>query len=92
MMEQVCSKQITIEVPYNKELYDFTDFSPEENYVILKTGVESLKMSKKLIRNSTHATIYESVYSEFLSKMEASKEEIDKKSLELLVKRNYDKI
>jgi|AntAceMinimDraft_18_1070375.scaffolds.fasta_scaffold23074_2 hypothetical protein len=87
MMEQVCSKQITIEVPYNKELYDFTDFSPEENYVILKTGVESLKMSKKLIRNSTHATIYESVYSEFLSKMEASKEEIDKKSLELLVEK-----
>lgn len=69
------------------DMSELSAFSPEENYIILKTGIESLKMSRQLIKETTYSDIYKNISAEFLSRYEDSKIEIEKKNLELLVEK-----
>ena len=82
MSSKVASLHLSL--PEGRELPDFTQYTPEENYFIITVGVECLKESKKAVLKMSQEEIYE--------KMEAKKrEEIGKLELELLVERNSGK-
>lgn len=64
------TKTVTIQIPCDKELKE-TNFSPEENYLMLKVGTEYLLEARKAVVELTQVEIYNKL-------KEESKEEIRK--------------
>jgi hypothetical protein len=70
----MATKTINIQIPYDKNI-DNGDFSPEENYVMLKVGCECLLEARKAIAVLTQREMFNKMKEE--SKGEVKKLEID---------------
>jgi len=68
----------------NYVLPDMSDFSPEENYIILSVGAKCLLESRKFVSGLTHNEIYEKIKAESIK-------EIEKLELDILVERETSK-
>jgi predicted ribosome quality control (RQC) complex YloA/Tae2 family protein len=79
----MATKTINIQIPYDKNI-DNSDFSPDENYVMLKVGSECLLEARKAIAVLTQR--------EMFNKMkEESKEEVKKLEIDCLVQKELFK-
>ena len=73
-----------LSLPEDKELPDLTQFTPEENYFIIKIGVECLEESKKAALKMTQEEIYEKIEKK-------KREEISKLEMLIIVEREAGK-
>ena len=76
-------KQIQITIPTDKFI-DINDFSPEENYLMLKIGSSCLKEGRNAIAGLTQNEIYNKI-------KEESKEEVQKLEIDLIVQKEMGK-
>ena len=85
MNSKMACKIIQLSIPLDKNLPEETrSFSPEENYQMIKIGAECLLEGRKVVASLTQKEIYEKI-------KEESKEEIQKKELDLMVEREMSK-
>lgn len=85
-MENIVLTRIIIDIPYEYKL-DLDSFSPEEKYIILKTGIDCLKLNKKMLENASNSDIYESIKQDFLSQVEKSEDKIKEMEKEILIEK-----
>lgn len=79
----MATKTINIQIPYDKNI-NISDFSPDENYLMLKVGSECLLEARKAIAVLTQR--------EMFNKMkEESKEEVKKLEIDCLVQKELFK-
>lgn len=90
-MDKIILKRLIIEVPYNCNLDDLNNYTPDERYIILKTGIECLKHNKTLLNQTSEREMYDIISADFLSKNQTLKQEYEKKDQELLIEREYIK-
>ena len=90
-MDKLILKKLLVEVPYECQLEDLNIFTPEEKYIILKTGVDCLKQSKSLLSQISEKEMYDNISADFLSKSESLKEETEQKEKELILEREIMK-
>jgi len=76
-------KIINITIPEGSIL-NIEDFSPEENYLMLKIGSQCLLEGRKVVSNLTQKEIYQKIKNE-------SKEEIQKLEMNILVEKELSK-
>jgi len=78
-------KQIYLTIPKNENIpEEIHDFSPQENYLMIKIGSECLLEGRKVVAGLTQKEIYEKI-------KEESKDEIRKMELEIVVERETAK-
>jgi len=77
-------KLINITIPEECILANIDDFSPEENYLMLKIGSSSLLEGRKVVAGLTQKEIYQKIRNE-------SKEEIQKLELDILMEKELMK-
>lgn len=80
-------KRITVDIPSNVELESLHKFSPEEIYIILKTGIECLRLNKKIIEKTSSSEVYKNVREEFLSEIELTNSKIKEMEKELFIEK-----
>lgn len=86
-MENIVLTRIIIDIPYEYKL-DLDSFSPEEKYIILKTGIDCLKLNKKMLENASNSDIYESIKQDFpSSQIENSEDKIKEMEKEILIEK-----
>ena len=90
-MDKLILKKLLVEVPYECQIEDLNIFTPEEKYIILKTGVDCLKQSKSLLSQISEKEMYDNISADFLSKSESLKEETEQKEKELILEREIMK-
>jgi hypothetical protein len=72
------AKVVNITIPNDKELPDIINtFSPEENYVMLKIGIDALGEGRKIITHLTNEEVYKNIESEFKKEIENLDNEIE---------------
>jgi hypothetical protein len=76
-------KIINITIP-EESVLNIEDFSPEENYLMLKIGSQCLLEGRKVVSNLTQKEIYQKIKNE-------SKEEIQKLEMNILVEKELSK-
>lgn len=59
-------KVIQLAVPINKQLPDISSFTPEENYEMLKIGIDCLLRGKKYVSSMSQKELYERTKKELL--------------------------
>ena len=73
---------IQLTIPSDRILPDIINgFTPEENYLMLKIGSDTLREGRKVISNLTNDEVYKKIESEF-------QKEIEKLNMEIIVERN----
>ena len=78
-------KTINLTIPKNQSLpEEIHNFSPEENYLMIKIGCECLLEGRKVVAGLTQKEIYEKIKDE-------TKDEIRKMELEIIVERETTK-
>ncbi len=80
----VSLKVINITIPEDCILSNIVDFSPEENYLMLKIGSSCLLEGRKVVAGLTQKEIYQKIRDE-------SKEEIQKLELDILMEKEVTK-
>lgn len=70
-------KTIQLTIPGDKTLPDIINsFSPEENYLMLKIGSDTLKEGRKVITNLTNDEVYKKIENDFKKEIESLDMEI----------------
>jgi hypothetical protein len=73
-------KIINITIPHESVLPDIiSTFSPEENYIMLKIGCETISEGRKNITNLSNNEIYKKIEDEFKIDIENLNREIERK-------------
>ena len=63
-------KIIQLAIPTDKELPELiSTFSPEENYLMLKIGSDSLNEGRRVVTNITNNDMYKKIESEFILRL-----------------------
>jgi len=71
-------KTIQIIIPNDKDVPEsISTFSPEENYLMLKIGSETLLEGRKLVTNLTNEEIYKKIENDFKKEIEKLDKEIE---------------
>lgn len=86
-MENIVLKRIVLDIPYDSEINNLDSFSPEEKYIILKTGIDCLQLNRLMLENASNSDIYERIKQDFLSQVEKSECKIKEMEKEILIEK-----
>ena len=71
-------KVVQITIPSDKNLPDIINsFSPEENYLMIKIGSETLREGRKVVTNLTSDDVYSKIENDFKKEIESLDNEIE---------------
>ena len=71
-------KVVQITIPSDRNLPDIINsFSPEENYLMIKIGSETLREGRKVVTNLTSDDVYRKIESDFKKEIESLDNEIE---------------
>lgn len=71
-------KVVQITIPGDKNMPDIlSTFSPEENYLMLKIGSDTLSEGRKAVTNLTNAEVYKKIENEFKKEIQSLDNEIE---------------
>ena len=71
-------KVVQITIPIDKNVPDIiSTFSPEENYLMLKIGSDTLREGRKVVTNLTNDDVYRKIENDFKNQMESLGNEIE---------------
>ena len=71
-------KVVQITIPSDRNLPDIINsFSPEENYLMIKIGSETLREGRKVVTNLTRDDVYRKIESDFKKEIESLDNEIE---------------
>ena len=71
-------KVVQITIPSDRNLPDIINsFSPEENYLMIKIGCETLREGRKVVTNLTSDDVYRKIESDFKKEIESLDNEIE---------------
>ena len=71
-------KVVQITIPSDRNMPDIINtFSPEENYLMIKIGSETLREGRKVITNLTSDDVYSKIESDFKKEIESLDNEIE---------------
>lgn len=72
------AKVVQITIPNDKVLPDIiSTFSPEENYLMIKIGSDTLREGRKVVTNLTSEDVYKKIQSDFKKEIESLDNEIE---------------
>jgi hypothetical protein len=75
-------KVINITIPNDRNVPDIiSTFSPEENYLMLKIGCDTLSEGRKVVTNLTNAEVYKKIENDFKKEIESLDNEIELEKL-----------
>jgi hypothetical protein len=71
-------KVVQITIPSDRNMPDiFSTFSPEENYLMLKIGSDSLREGRKVVTNLTNDEVYKKIENDFKKEIQSLDNEIE---------------
>jgi hypothetical protein len=71
-------KVVQITIPSDRNMPDiFSTFSPEENYLMLKIGSDSLREGRKVVTNLTNDEVYKKIENDFKKEIASLDNEIE---------------
>jgi len=72
------TKVVQITIPSDRNVPDIiSTFSPEENYIMLKIGSDTLREGRKVVANITNDDIYKKIENDFKKEIESLDNEIE---------------
>jgi hypothetical protein len=75
-------KVINITIPYDRSVPDIiSTFSPEENYLMLKIGSDTLREGRKVVTNLINDEVYRKIENDFKKEIESLNTEIELQKL-----------
>jgi hypothetical protein len=72
------AKVVQITIPHDRNIPDIiSTFSPEENYLMLKIGSDTLREGRKVVTNLTNDEVYKKIENDFKKEIESLDNEIE---------------